>query len=183
MSDAEPRRRSAGLAGLSLKGRALRHLSLRELSRQELARKLAPHAESAEQIEPLLDELEGLGYLSAQRVVESVLHRRAERYGNSRIRHELQSRGLDPAEHAPVLDGLRDSESQRAQALWERRFGSPSSDPRERARQSRFLLSRGFPASLVARVVRGALCAEPNQDPSREKDDCSPFESGDDGHT
>jgi regulatory protein len=183
LSDATPARRPSALASLSLKGRALRYLSMRELSRQELARKLAPFAESAEQVDALLDELERMGYLSAQRVVESVLHRRAERYGNSRIRQELQSRGLDPAEHAPALDGLRDSEAQRALALWQRRFGSPSSDPRERARQSRFLLSRGFPASLVARIVRGALSGESNLEPSREEDGCGPFESGDDEPT
>lgn len=177
MSHAEPPRRSAGIAGLSLKGRALRHLSVRELSRQELARKLAPFAESAEQIEALLDELERLGYLNAQRVVESVLHRRAERYGNSRIRQEIQSRGLDPDDHAPALEGLRDSEAQRAQALWERRFGVPSSEPRERARQTRFLLSRGFPASLVARVVRGGL----REEVRREVDDDRLPASDDDG--
>ncbi|HMX14861.1 MAG TPA: recombination regulator RecX [Thauera aminoaromatica] len=164
MSDASPPRRSAGIAGLSLKGRALRQLALRELSRQELARKLAPHAESTEQVESLLDELERLGYLSAQRVVESLLHRRAERYGNRRIRQEIESRGLDPDDHAPALEGLRDSEAQRAQALWQRRFGTHSTDPRERARQSRFLLSRGFPASLVARIVRGEPTRESSED-------------------
>ena len=165
MSDTErPRRtagRGAGITGLSLKGRALRYLSLRELSRLELARKLAPHAESPEAIEPLLDELERLGYLSAQRVVESVLHRRTERCGNSRIRQELEARGVDPADHTEALEGLRESEAQRALALWLRRFGTPSDDPRERARQTRFLLSRGFPGSLVARVVRGELNPDP----------------------
>lgn len=157
---------AAGVAALSLKGRALRYLAVRELSRHELARKLAPFVESTEsgdpaaQIESLLDELERLGYLNAQRVVESVLHRRAELYGNSRIRQEIQSRGLDPDDHAPALESLRDNEAQRAQALWERRFGTPSAEPRERARQARFLLSRGFPASLVTRIVRGELIRE-----------------------
>lgn len=164
MSHTEPRRKPAGVASLSLKGRALRHLTVRELSRQELARKLAPFAESAEQLDTLLDELERLGYLSARRVVESVLNRRAERCGNSRIRQELVARGVDPDDHAQALAGLRDSEAQRALALWQRRFGTHSTDPRERARQSRFLLSRGFPASLVARIVRGEPTRESSED-------------------
>ena len=40
---------------LSLKARALGYLSRREHSRAELRRKLAPHAESADEVEALLD--------------------------------------------------------------------------------------------------------------------------------
>lgn len=150
-----PSNRPSRAAGLSLKGRALRLLTAREHSRVELTRKLAAHAESAEQLQVLLDELEALGYLSAQRVAASVIHRQAPRQGLRRIQQELQTRGLDPAEHREALQALRESEPQRALDLWRRRFDGVSSDPRERARQARFLLARGFSADLVARLVRG----------------------------
>jgi regulatory protein len=155
----EPRRPQAqpGLAGLSLKGRALKYLAAREHSRAELARKLAAHAESPEQIDALLDELERLGYLSAERVVASVIHRKAARFGSARIRQELVAKGLDITEHGDALGALRDTEFQRAHEAWQRRFGeTPASDAQERARQARFLLARGFPAGIVARIVRGS---------------------------
>ena len=64
---------------LSLRGRALKLLSLREQSRSELMRKLAPHAESPEQVQALLDDLQRAGLLSEQRFVESLVRRRASR--------------------------------------------------------------------------------------------------------
>ncbi|HLT27498.1 MAG TPA: recombination regulator RecX, partial [Zeimonas sp.] len=45
----------------TLKARALRALARREHSRVELERKLAPHAESSEQLEALLDRLAETG--------------------------------------------------------------------------------------------------------------------------
>ena len=67
-----------GLVTLSLKGRALRHLAAREHTRVELERKLASHADSADELARVLDELQAKGFISEQRVVDSVLHRRAE---------------------------------------------------------------------------------------------------------
>ena len=44
-------------------------------------------------------------------------------------------------------------EYERAQDLWRRRFGQAPSDPRERARQMRFLAGRGFDADVIRRIV------------------------------
>ena len=142
-------------AGLSLKGRALKLLSAREHSRAELARKLTPHAAQAEQLDALLDELEARDFISSERVVASVVHRRASRLGSSRIRQELLAKGINPADHPDTLCDLRASDAERALALWQQRFGVASEDPRERARQARFLLARGFPGDVVIRIVRG----------------------------
>lgn len=141
---------------LSLKGRALRHLSTREHSRAELARKLAPHAEHEDEIEPLLDELEAKGFLSDARFVESVVHRRAAKVGLSRLKQELQAKGIDAHKVQEALQQLQPSELERARAVWSRRFGQPASDPREQARQIRFLLARGFASEVVRRVVKTA---------------------------
>ena len=151
-------------ATLSLKGRALRYLSAREHSRSELARKLARHSEEADEVERVLDELTAKGWLSAERFVESVVHRRAERFGAARIRQELQQHGIDPIESAAALDGvdaesaaaldaLRQSEPERAQAVWQRRFGTPPTTPAERAKQMRFLAGRGFSTEVIRRVM------------------------------
>ena len=138
---------------LSLKGRALRYLSQREHSRQELERKLARHAEEPEALARVLDELQGKGFISEARVVESVLHQRAAQFGALRLRQELQHKGVAPEAIAEAVDGLKDSELERATALWRRRFAPPE-DPRERARQTRFLLARGFSGAVVARVFK-----------------------------
>lgn len=138
---------------LSLKGRALRYLSQREHSRSELERKLARHTEDPGELARALDELQAKGFISEARVVESVLHQRAAQYGALRLRQELQHKGVAPAAIAEAVASLADSEFERALALWQRRFG-PAADARERARQSRFLIARGFSSAVVTRVLR-----------------------------
>lgn len=138
---------------LSLKGRALRYLSQREHSRTELERKLARHAEEPEELDRVLDDLQAKGFISEARVVESVLHQRAAQYGALRLRQELQHKGVAAAAISEAVAGLAESEFDRALALWQRRFEA-AADARERARQSRFLLARGFSGAVVTRVLR-----------------------------
>ena len=140
----------------SLKGRALRLLSQREHSRLELERKLAAHETEPGELARALDELQARGFISEARVVESVVHRRAAKLGTARVRQELLAKGLAPEAMAEALEQLRGSELARAREVWARKFGSPAADPKERARQTRFLVSRGFAAEVVRRVVRGA---------------------------
>lgn len=146
--------------GLSLKGRALKYLAAREHSRVELRRKLAPHAESLEEIDTVLDALEAKGLLSAQRFADSMLHRKAARYGAARIQAELAQHQL-PADIArEAVQTLRDTEFDRAHALWVRRYGQPPQTPEDKARQMRFLAARGFSGEVVRRVVRGEGLAD-----------------------
>jgi regulatory protein len=140
----------------SLKGRALRLLSQREHSRLELERKLAGHETEPGQLAKALDELQARGFISEERVVESVVHRRASKLGTARVRQELQAKGLSPQVMAEALEQLRGTELARAREVWQRKFGEPATDPREKARQIRFLVSRGFAAEVVRRVVQGA---------------------------
>lgn len=140
---------------LSLKGRALKYLAAREHSRVELMRKLAAHAESPEQIEAVLGELEAKGLLSAQRFADSMLHRKAARYGAARIQAELAQHQLPPDIAREATQALRDTEFERAHALWVRRYGEIPETPEEKARQMRFLAGRGFSGEVIRRVVRG----------------------------
>jgi len=142
---------------LSLKGRALRYLAARELSRAEIERKLAPHTDDPGELARVLDELQAKGFISEQRVVESVLHRRAARQGASRIRQELLAKGIDPALTQQAVADLQASENARAQAVWLKKFGEAATDAPGRARQARFLASRGFRMDVIVRVIRGDL--------------------------
>lgn len=142
--------------GLSLKGRALRYLAAREHSRAELERKLAAHAESPQQLVQVLDELQAKDFISEARVVESVINRRAGRFGAARIRHELQGKGLAPEAVAEAVNGLKASEVERAREVWRRKFGEPATDAAARGKQMRFLAARGFGADAIRRVVSQA---------------------------
>ena len=140
----------------SLKGRALRLLSGREHSRAELERKLQSFEEEPGTLAQALDELQAKGFISEQRVIESVLHRRAAKLGTARIKQELQGKGLDPLAVSEALAGLKGSERERAQEVWRKKFGSPPADAQAAAKQMRFLAARGFDGDVIRRVVAGA---------------------------
>ena len=138
----------------TLRERALRLLARREHARVELARKLAPHAESGEALEALLDDLTARRLLSDERYVEMRMNARAARYGNARLAYELRTQGVSDELVAAAL-AVGDDELTRARAAWQRKFGVGAQDDGERARQMRFLLSRGFSGETVRRVLRG----------------------------
>jgi regulatory protein len=50
---------------------------------------------------------------------------------------------------------LQGTEMARAQALWQKKFGEVASGPSERAKQTRFLASRGFSGDTIRRVLAG----------------------------
>jgi regulatory protein len=139
---------------LSLKGRALRLLAAREHSRCELERKLAPHEAEPGQLKTALDELQARGFIDEQRVVDSVLHRRAGRLGAQRIRQELQAKGLDAERVALAVASLKASEVERAREVWRRKFGVLPADAAQRGKQARFLIARGFGGEVVRKVLR-----------------------------
>lgn len=139
---------------ISLKARALRYLSMREHSRLELTRKLARYAQPGDDIAALLDWLQAAKFLSQDRFAEALVHRRAARYGNSRILLELQSHGIDDEALQAVKSGLTaDDEIARAQAVWQKKFGQFPQNIQERARQIRFLMQRGFSQRAIQGVV------------------------------
>jgi regulatory protein len=142
---------------LSLTGRALRLLSSREHSRAELQRKLAPFEESPGELAAVLDKLAAKDLQSEQRAVDSLVYRRSAKLGSARIRQEMQAKGMEPEAMAQALDQLRASEQARAHEVWRKKFGGPASTPAERAKQIRFLASRGFGGETIARVVSGAF--------------------------
>ncbi len=140
----------------SLKGRALRLLSQREHSRAELERKLAPHEEVPGELAKALNELQARDFINDGRAIESVVHRRAGKWGAARVKQELTAKGLTGEAVAQALAGLKDTELRRAQEVWRKKFGSPAPDPQTRAKHMRFLLTRGFSAEVVRQVVSGA---------------------------
>ncbi|OYW80198.1 MAG: RecX family transcriptional regulator, partial [Polynucleobacter sp. 32-46-5] len=58
-------------------------------------------------------------------------------------------------ESAELIKSLKETEFQRAQDLWQRKFGVVAQEQKERAKQYRFLASKGFSSDVVSRVVAG----------------------------
>lgn len=107
-------------------------------------------------IEKVLDDLAAAGLQSDTRAAESLARTKSSRYGQHRLRQQLQAKGLDSELVAYTVGQTKATEFERAQDLWRRRFGEPAQDLAERARQTRFLTARGFDSDVIRRVVRGA---------------------------
>ena len=140
---------------LSLKARALKYLSAREHSRIELGRKLSRYAEEGDDVEALLDFLEKNNWLSQERFAESLVHRRAGRYGNSRVLAELQQHGLKGEELDELKSGLKETEVARAREVWRRKFNRVPQDAEDRSKQMRFLMARGFSQGAICSAMQG----------------------------
>lgn len=138
----------------SLKGRALRLLSQREHSRSELERKLAVHEEVPGELAQALDALQARDFINDGRAVDSLVNRRASKLGAARIQQELSAKGLSGECVSEALTHLKASEFSRAQEVWRKKFGSPATSPEAWAKQMRFLITRGFSAEVVRRVVQ-----------------------------
>lgn len=132
-------------------------LARREHGRIELSRKLRLRGAPAELIDPALDRLAEEGLLSEARYLESFIRMRANAgYGPLRIREELTQRGLPRSD---IEQALRDSGfdwNEQLRAAWQRKFsGTLPSEPRERAKQGRFLSYRGYPLDMIGRLLGG----------------------------
>jgi len=170
---------------ITLRTRALQYLARREYSRAELAAKLLPHLQKkyvhtddggfeqlAEEIEPpdidslhseldvLLDDLTARGWLSDERAATQLLHARRRRFGTQRITHELRQKGISDDLIALALPELKDSELESARGVWQSKFGALPQDAKEKAKQMRFMQSRGFSLDVVFKVWRNFESAE-----------------------
>jgi len=139
----------------SLMGRALRYLSRREHSQQELRKKLLPFAESEQELADLLLKLEKQGWLSNERFAEGLARRKSDRYGSLKIVDELKQNGVELETVDRLKAQLKQTDAQRAWNLWDRKFGAPAEDQKNKAKQMRYLVSKGFPLEVVSKIVSG----------------------------
>lgn len=140
----------------TLRERALRLLARREHSRAELGRKLAAHALPEDDLEALLEDLSRRKLVSDERYAESRSHALSRKFGAARILQELRAKGLDKGLAEGAAAAARTTEVERARAVWLRKFRTAPATREERARQMRFLQSRGFSFDAIRAVVRGA---------------------------
>ena len=139
-----------------LRERALRLLARREHSRAELVRKLERAGFTRDDIGPLLDAFEAKNWLSDRRFAESYVADHRARAGSVKLAYDLRQRGVSDGIIESVLGDNRDSELDRAREVWQKKFGTAPADAAEKARQMRFLQSRGFTPEVIRRAISGA---------------------------
>lgn len=160
----DPAAAEAEAAG-KLRNKALRLLTTREHSREELMRKLgqakarrarnearAP-APAKDDIARLIDDLAAQGWQSDDRYAEAIVRRLAGQASRRFIEDKLAQTGIKKDVAQLALEALEQDENEVAKALWERRFGNVPSDDKERQKQIRFLLSRGFHLGDAFKIV------------------------------
>ncbi|MDR0247727.1 MAG: recombination regulator RecX [Burkholderiales bacterium] len=139
----------------SLKATVIRMLARREYGRAELAQRLSQRGVAADEIESVLDEMAALGFLSDTRYAESLVRQKQGRYAKRAIAYTLKERGLDRDTAEAALSALETTdETDEALALWRKRFGTLPENERERNRQLRFLLSRGYSTAVAFKVLK-----------------------------
>lgn len=173
---------------LSLLARAIAILSRREHSEKELRQRLQRYTDDFDEIDSVISRLQRENWQSDERFVESFVQSREHRWGNQKIMHVLSQHDLDSESLLELKEDLKETEYQRAREVWIRRFGSKygidqcdpdsSIDPefldeeeqksfeeaaKEKARQMRFLASRGFSSDVVYRVVNSRGAPEEDQ--------------------
>ena len=129
-------------------------LARREHSEQELQQKLQARGYGPEAVGEVLVGLKTAGVQDDVRYTEAyILSRVAKGYGPVRISRELYERGITGTLVTQVLAGMDLDWNERIQAVRQKKFGRPApADFREQARQSRFLLYRGFTSEQTRKV-------------------------------
>ena len=144
---------------LQLKKRALYYLSKRDYCRVELRRKILAYSESLEinkaDLELVLDELEEKDWLSDDRFSEQFVLSKKRKFGARKIAHELKLRGVDELIINRVLNGIKDDEFLLAKKIWEKKFNQIPIAIDEKAKQVRFMQSRGIEVVIIHQILSG----------------------------
>jgi regulatory protein len=146
------------------RGRAIGMLARRDYPRRALKERLADSGFAEAAAESAVATLEDERLVNDARFVEAAVASRIARgQGPVRIALELRRQGVGAALVAAAVDGRAPEWAERAVELRRRRFGTqPPHDPKERARQVRFLLQRGFSGDQVRRALGARLADDPD---------------------
>lgn len=147
---------------LKINARAVGYLSRREYSRDELFHKLTSAFEAypsndahAALIEQVLAELARANWQSDTRYAEQITKVKGARFGVARLKQEFKQHGLSDELVQRELNELKATELERATLIWRNKFGQAPQDMKERAKQARFMASRGFGFDIVRQIIKG----------------------------
>jgi len=163
----------------SLRERAIQYLARREYSRAELHSKLSRYTSNDEDFDPdfesdsnfdsdsgsqpvdseidlntLLDDLEARDWLSDERAAKQWVRAKGSRFGTQRIVYDLRQKGISEELIESALPALKEGEFAAAQLVWQKKYGALPVDQHEKAKQMRFLQSRGFSMNTIIHLFR-----------------------------
>ena len=125
----------------------------------ELRGKILAYSESLEiskvDLELVLDELENKDWLSDNRFSEQFVLSKKRKFGALKIAHELKLRGVNKSIINRVLRDIKDDEFLLAKKIWEKKFNQIPITIDEKAKQIRFMQSRGIEASIIHQILSG----------------------------
>lgn len=147
------------MAAVSLRDRAIRLLARREYARAELERRLLARGGERSEVRTVLSELETEGLLSDARYARALVARRTGSFSRARIVDELKAAGVSRGDIDGAVAEAELDDAATLRALWQRRFGRAPGDEKDKARQVRFLQSRGFALSAILKLL-GRVGAE-----------------------
>lgn len=136
---------------------ALRLLARRDYPRAEFIKKLDAAEFAKEEVEAAADWCQSQGFLNETRFAESTSRRLGAKYGTQRVAHTLRRKGVAEDQVDAAISALKESEPDRASALWTRKFGKVAESAAEKSRQVRYLQSRGFSFGIIKRVIMGTF--------------------------
>jgi regulatory protein len=140
----------------SIREAAMDYLSRREHATLELTQKLLTKGYDPDEVDAALARLTEQGLLSDARFTEAFINQRISRgSGPLKIRAELRQKGVSDAMIAEFLDERDPLWRESAQAVRSKKYGSELPvDLKEKARQTRFLQSRGFSTGHTRYAMR-----------------------------
>ena len=139
---------------VSLKAQAVRLLARREYARADLEQRLLARGAPRDEVAAALDELSAQGLLSNERFAHALVAQKSGSYSRRSIRGELKRKGVSGEAIDGALGDATIEDEAALLALWQRRFGTMPANDREKARQVRFLQSRGFELSAILKLLR-----------------------------
>ncbi|MGH6962629.1 MAG: regulatory protein RecX [Dongiaceae bacterium] len=138
------------------KTQALKLLARREHSARELKRKLTARGISADDAASAVARAAAEGWQDDSRYAEMLVRTRvAGGYGPVRIEAELEVAGVPSEQIRAALDGAGVDWREQAAAVHAKKFGRPPKSSAERAKQYRYLQSRGFDSGQIQAVLKG----------------------------
>ena len=116
--------------------------------------KLVATGATRDEVDAVLDEIAALGYLSDTRFAKALVGQKSGAMSKRSISASLKAKGVDVDVASAALAASDVDDQDAMVALWLRKFGAPPSNDREKARQVRFLQSRGFALSAIFKLLR-----------------------------
>ncbi|BBL78882.1 hypothetical protein RxyAA322_07360 [Rubrobacter xylanophilus] len=136
--------------------RALNLLGYRSRSEKELRDRLRRFGHSGEVVRAVLGRLRELGYVDDEEFARELSRAKGRRYGPRRVAAELRRRGVDEETTGRVVEEAFAGRSQleEARRAAARRYNRGGGSDAQARRVYGFLMRRGYPAEVCARVAR-----------------------------